>query len=178
MILVYQSKGEKMNLEKFDNTILIVGNLGELKAYKIRYEIDINRQDDFKTSHKHHKGKLVEHLKFDYLKDEEFIEAHRKISELVTDKIGHFEGLFGGESGEEHNLPLEIEERIIKLIVEHIEKTLKNHDYKKWYFAFPKEFNGQVLNLIDDYLKDKLEKNIPENLVKLKPEEIVEKYLS
>jgi hypothetical protein len=166
-----------MSLEKFDNTILIVGNLGELKAYKVKYEMDISRQDDFKTSHKHHKGKLVEHLKFDYLQDEEFIEAHKKISELVTDKVGHFEGPFGGESGEEHNLPLEIEDRIIKLIAEHTEKTLRSNEHKKWYFAFPKEFNGRVINLIDDTLKSKLEKNIPENLVKLKPQEIVDKYL-
>jgi len=144
-----------MNLEKFDDTILIVGNLGELKAYKI----------------------ILEHLKFEYLEDEEFIKAHKKISDLVTDKVGHFEGVFGGESGEEHNLPLEIEDKIIKLIATHIEKTLANNKYKKWYFVFPKEFNGKVINLISDKYKDKLEKNILENLVKVKPDEIIEKYL-
>jgi hypothetical protein len=166
-----------MKLDKFDNKILFVGNLGELKGYKIHYETDITRQDDYRTSHKHHKEKVVEHLRFELLDDEEFIEAHKKISDLVSDKVGHFEGLYGGESGEEHNLPIEIEDRIIKLVAEHIEKTLDTESDSKWYFAFPKEFSGKVLNLIDDKYKDRLEKFLEKNLVKMRLEEIAENYL-
>ena len=163
-----------MKLENFDNFLLIVGNLGELKIYKTKYELAISRQDKAHTSHKHHKGELVEHLDFELLHDEEFIEAHKKISDLVTDKEGHFEGVFGGESGEAHNLELTIEYRILKLLANHINKTLQKEDFKKWIFAFPAEYNKTLFNMITQK-KDKLYANIEENLVKDKPINIIKR---
>jgi len=164
-----------MKLEKFDNTLLIVGNLGELKAYKIKYELDITRQDDAHTSHKHHKGKIVEHLKFDLVDDEAFIEAHKKISDIVTDKQGHFEGVFGGVSGDGHNLEIEIVNRLLKLIANEINRLVKTTNPQKWFLAFPKAYNKDILLMLDDDVKAKLEANLEENLVKLKPQEVIEK---
>ena len=165
-----------MKLNKFDNALIIVGNLGELKIYKAKEELDITRQDDFHTSHKHHKGKIVEHLNFQELCDEAFIDAHKKISEIVTDKQGHFEGAFGGESGDGPKIELELENRIIKLITEHINTVLAKEEYDKWYFAFPKEHFGRIFNAIDDRFKNKLAKSLEENLVKKSPQEIVEEF--
>ncbi len=167
-----------MKIDRFDNALIIVGNLGELKIYKVKKELDISAKDDFHTSHKHHKGTIVEHLEFNELCDEAFIDAHKKISELVTDKQGHFEGAFGGESGDGPKITLEIEDRLIKLISDHINKVLKNEEYKSWFFAFEKEQFGRVLNLIDDQFKSKLEKSLEENLVKKSPQELVEAFSS
>ena len=166
-----------MNLEKFDNSLLIVGNLGELKIFKVKDELDISHKDDFHTSHKHHKGKLVEHLSFNELCDEEFIESHKKLSELVTDKQGHFEGKFGSESGDGSKIELEIEEKLIDLISKHINSVLAKESYKRWYFVFDKEYANRILNKIDDTYKSKLAKAIEENLVKKAPQEIVEEFL-
>jgi len=166
-----------MRLDKFDNALLIVGNLGELKIYKVKKELDIARQDDFHTSHKHYKGKIVEHLSFNELCDEAFIDAHKKISDIVTDKQGHFEGAFGGESGDGPKIELEIENRLLKLIIDHINKVLAKEEYDRWFFAFPKEHFGRVLNAIDDQFKAKLAKSIEENLVKKSPQDIVEEFM-
>ena len=164
-----------MKLEKLDNMLLIVGNLGELKIYKIKYQLDINPKDNFHTSHKHHKGTIQEHLEFELICDENFIDAHKNISDIVTDKEGHYEGPFGSASGEAHNLELTIEDRVLHLIAKHINQILKNSNYDKFIFTFPKEYNSYLLNLIDS--KDKLYKNIEENLVKNKAEEIINEYI-
>ena len=166
-----------MKLNKFDNALIIVGNLGELKIYKAKDELDIVRKDDFHTSHKHHKGKIVEHLNFEELCDEAFIDAHKKISEIVTDKQGHFEGAFGGESGDGPKIELELENRVLKLVTNHINKVLEKENYDRWFFAFPKEHFGRVLNAIDDRFKPKLEKSLEENLVKKSPQAIVEEFM-
>ena len=166
-----------MKLENFDNSLLIVGNLGELKIYKVKYELDISAKDDFHTSHKHHKGKIVEHLSFNELCDEAFVDAHKKIRDIVTDKQGHFEGVFGGESGDGPKLDVEIENRLIDLISKHINSVLAKESYDKWFFAFNKEHFGRVFNEIDDSFKAKLEKSLEENLVQKAPEEIVEEFI-
>ena len=163
-------------LEKFDNKLLIVGNLGELKIYKIKYEIDISSHDDAQTSHTRHKGKIVEHLKFDLLNDAAFIEAHKKISDLVTDKQGHFEGPFGGESGDGHKLELEIINRLLKLIANEVKRVVLKED-TKWFLVFPETYNSDLLLNLDDTVKNELEKNIQANLVKVSPQEIMDKYI-
>jgi len=163
-----------MKLEKFDNTLLIVGNLGELKAYKIKYELNINPKDNAHTSHKHHKGTLVENLQFELVDDEAFIEAHKKISDIVTDKQGHFEGPFGGVSGDGHNLEIEIVNRLLKIIAAEINRLVNSTNPKEWFLAFPKAYNKEILNLLDDSVKAKLKANIEENLVKQKPQDIIE----
>jgi len=164
-----------MKLESFDNTMLVVGNLGELKAYKIKYELNINPKDNAHTSHKHHKGQLVENLSFELINDEAFIEAHKKISDIVTDKQGHFEGPFGGVSGDGHNLEIEIVNRLLKLIANEINRIVKNSNPKKWFLAFPKAYNKELLSLLSDDIKANLKINLEENLVKMKPQEIIEK---
>ncbi len=164
-----------MKLEKFDNTLLIVGNLGELKAYKIKYELNINPKDSAHTSHKHHKGELVENLSFNLVDDEAFIEAHKKISEIVTDKQGHYEGVFGGVSGDGHNLEIEIVNRLLKLIANEIDRLVATINPKEWYLVFPEAYNKELLSLLSDSSKDKLKSNIKENLVKEKPSNIISK---
>jgi hypothetical protein len=164
-----------MKLEKYDNSLLVVGNLGELRVYKIKYELNIDPKDDAKTSHKHHKGRLVENLKFDLIDDEAFIEAHKKISDIVTDKQGHYEGIFGGVSGDGHNLEIEIVNRLLKLIADEINRLVLKNSPKEWYLAFPKAYNKELLALLSSDVKSKLKSNLEENLVKIKPQEIIEK---
>jgi len=164
-----------MKLENFDNTLLIVGNLGELKAYKIKYELNINPKDNAHTSHKHHKGELVENLSFELIDDEAFIDAHKKISDIVTDKQGHFEGVFGGESGDGHKLEIELVNRLLKLIANEIDRLVEKTDPKKWFLIFPRAYNKELLSLLKDSTKAKLKTNIEENLVKEKPQNIIDR---
>jgi len=164
-----------MKLERFDNTLLIVGNLGELEAYAMKYELDIDPKDSAHTSHKHHRGELVEHLSFTLIDDEALIAAHKKISEIVTDQQGHYEGIFGGESGEDHNLETEIITRLLKLIAEEINRLVKTTNPKEWYLAFPEAYNKELFSLLEEGVKSKLKTNIKENLVKVSPQKVIER---
>ncbi|NPA50477.1 MAG: host attachment protein [Epsilonproteobacteria bacterium] len=155
------------------DSIIVVGDLGEIKIYRVKEELAISLKDDAQVSHKHHKGKLIERLTLNLIKAADFIDAHKKISEEVTDKVGHFEGRFGGESGEPHNLKLEIERRVIKEEAKFINQTLLENDFKKWHLAFPKEHYKELIDHLDYRLKDKLDKVVPEDLTKMKEDKVL-----
>jgi len=160
--------------KKLVNSIIVVGDLGEVKIYKVKEEVVISPKDDAHVSHVRHKGKLIERLDLELIKAADFIEAHKKISEEVTDKEGHFEGAgFPGESGEDHNLKLEIERRILREQADFISKTLLDQEAKKWHIAYPKEHYKELIDHLDYRVKEKLDKILPEDITKTKENKII-----
>ncbi|WP_457607368.1 host attachment protein [Nitratifractor sp.] len=157
-------------------SIIIVGDLGEIKAYRVKEEITIDPRDTAQVSHKHNKGTLIEALRPELVTAVDFVDAHRKISEEVTDKEGNYKGHFGSASGEPHNLKLEIERRLLKEIADTIMKIVRENDPKKWHLAFPAEHNQALLKLIDPDVATKLGVNISEDLTKEKAEKLLERF--
>ena len=164
-----------MNSKLVDNFI-VVGDLGEVKIYKVKEEITIDPKDNAHTSHKHHKGTLIDKLVLELVNAADFIDAHKKISEEVTDKEGNYKGPFGSASGEPHNLKLEIENRLLKEIAKFIDNTLKSAGVKRWHLAFPTEHNKALVERLDYEIRDKLDINLPEDLTKLKEDKILAKF--
>jgi len=159
------------------NSIIIVGDLGELKAYKVYEEVVINPKDDAQTSHKHNKGTLIEALRTELVTAVDFVDAHRKISDEVTDKVGRNRAPHGaGESGEPHNLKLEIEQRLLKEIADTVMKIVRDSNPKTWHLAFPAEQNKALLDRIDPDVSGKLGINLPEDLTKEKPEKLLSRF--
>jgi hypothetical protein len=157
-------------------SLIIVGDLGELKAYGVDEEIVINPKDNAQVSHKHNRGTLIDALRPRLVTAVDFVEAHRKISEEVTDKEGNYKGHFGSASGEPHNLKLEIEQRLIREIAETIMRIVRKEDPKVWHLAFPAEHKKELLDRIDPDVSTKLGTFIGEDLVKLKPEKLLERF--
>ncbi len=157
-------------------SLIIVADLGELKAYEVEEELVIDPKDNARVSHKHNKGTLIDALRPKLVTAVDFVEAHRKISEEVTDKEGNYKGHFGSASGEPHNLKLEIEQRLIREIAETIMQIVRKEDPKVWHLAFPSEHKKALLDRIDPDVSTRLGTLIAEDLIKLKPEKLLERF--
>lgn len=116
--------------------------------------------------------------KIDLIESRDYIDAHGKLSEKVTDRAGRF-GIGRGKEGaakgygEPHNLALEEEKRIVKLIAEDISTVLGREEYREWYFAAPGEINGKVVSNLAPGLASGIAKNVPADLTKTKKAELL-----
>jgi hypothetical protein len=157
-------------------SLIIVADLGELKAYEVEEELVIDPKDNAQVSHKHNRGTLIDALRPKLVTAVDFVDAHRKISEEVTDKEGNYKGHFGSASGEPHNLKLEIEQRLIREIAETIMQIVRKEDPKVWHLAFPAEHKKALLDRIDPDVSTRLGTMLAEDLIKLKPEKLLERF--
>ena len=165
------------NVNELLESLIVVGDLGEVKIYRVYEEIVISPKDDAHTSHKHNRGTLIEALRTELVRAADFVDAHRKISEGVSDKVGRNKAPHGaGESGEPHNLKLEIEHRLLKEIADFIMQVIREASPKRWHLAFPAEHNKALLDRIDPDVARTLDRNLPEDLAKLKPEKLLERF--
>lgn len=141
------------------NKIIIAVDLGHFKAYRITK----NPMESART-------KLI--------KSYDAIDAHGKLSEKLTDNAGRF-GTGRGTKieakgyGEQHNLHMEIEKKLIKTIARDINEIIKKEKYPKWYLAAIRKINRQVVELLNVTVKNKLEKNITSDLTKTHKSEIL-----
>jgi hypothetical protein len=157
-------------------SLIIAADLGELKAYRVREEIVIDPKDNAQVSHKRNRGTLIDALRPELVTAVDFVEAHRKISEEVTDKEGNYKGPFGSASGEAHHLKEEIERRLIRDIAATMMRIVREEDPKVWHLAFPSENKKALMDQIDPDVSTRLGILIDEDLVKLKPEKLLERF--
>ena len=105
-------------------------------------------------------------------------EAHGKLSEKYSDANGKF-GMMGGKkgaacgNGEPHNVRLEAERRMTKLIAKDINTLIGREGNGRWYLAAPEEINKQIVECLEPSVKNKLSKNLTEDLTKIKKSEIL-----
>ncbi len=145
---------------KLENTLVIVADLGELKAYSIEeHEGVVN--GEMKISHS---------LKL--LNDENFIEGRKKLGEVVSDKAGKI----GQGSPENHNLQSERENRTIKEIAADIDAIVNAIKPEQLFLSFPKEHNQELLNTLSESSKAVLTKNITSDLVKTDKNKILSHF--
>ncbi|MDD5548055.1 MAG: host attachment protein [Sulfurovaceae bacterium] len=142
---------------KLENTLIIVANLGELKAFNIKkHEAIVG--NELKISHS-----------LEVINDENFIEGRKKLSETLSDDSGQFVN----GTLEDHDLKLEIENRIIREIARDIENIVKSIKPKQLFLAFPKEHNRELVNELGDQAKAILTKNLASDLVKTDKDKIL-----
>ncbi|MDD5359155.1 MAG: host attachment protein [Sulfurovaceae bacterium] len=142
---------------KLENTLIIVANLGELKAFNIKkHEAIVG--NELKISHS-----------LEVINNEDFIEGRKKLSETLSDDSGQFVN----GTLEDHDLKLEIENRIIREIARDIENIVKSIKPKQLFLAFPKEHNRELANELGDQTKAILTKNLASDLVKTDKDKIL-----
>jgi hypothetical protein len=146
---------------KLENTIVIVADLGELKAFKVQ-ENEGMVGNEIKASHS-----------LELINDENFIEGREKMSELVTDSSGRMIH----DTLEEHNAIEEQENRTLKEIVQNIEMIVNQMKPKQILLAFPKEHNHQLFNMLDTNVQSLIAKNLPHDLVKTDKNKILSHFI-
>lgn len=142
--------------------VIIAADLGHFRAYSVTKS-------------------TLESPRVELIESYDTTEAHGKLSEKYSDANGKF-GLMGGKkgaacgNGEPHNVRLEAERRMTKLIAKDINTLITKEGNGRWYLAAPEEINKQILEWLDPSVKGKLLKNISENLTKTKKAEILRHF--
>jgi hypothetical protein len=146
---------------KLENTIIIVADLGELKAYKI-HENDGSLSGEFENSYR-----------LEMIVDENFIEGRKKMSEIMSDNTGRMIH----DVLEEHNALLEKDKKVLKDIVHTIEDIVTDYEPNEIFLAFPKEHNHELFEKLRDDVKDLVVKNIPSDLVKTDKSKLLSHFI-
>lgn len=146
------------------NKLVVVADLGHLKAYRVEY-------DDVSS---HPKVALIENLSTN--------EADGRLSDKLTDEAGRFKGGRRGyqeirTSGERHNLKLEFERRAVGQLVQNINRIIKRENgTNPVYFAAHKEINNEILDHLDPGVLARIEKIVPEDLIKVNGLKLLEHF--
>ena len=147
------------------NTLIVVADLGTFKAYKL----------DKNGFHSHPRLELIETFNT--------VEAHGKLTDKVTDQAGQFPkgqgipGVIGDMSnGERHNIQLEQRKRLVKQLAERLESLVRPDTVESCYFAASREYNQQILDVLDHRVRSKIERNVPSNLTKIDKSDLMKHF--
>ncbi len=142
--------------------LVFVADLGRLKAFRL--------EESPRFSHP--RMKLVEDW-------ETNVTQH--LSEELTDQAGQFrkgpksaEGPGALSDGEQHNLDLERRRRAVRTLAQRINTLVEREDgVDACYLAADSRINQQLLDEMQQRTRAKIQKNVPANLSKLSPDEVL-----
>lgn len=109
-------------------------------------------------------------------------EPRMKASEKFAAAAGRFYqgGGTGGTtagSGEQHNIELETEKRLIRRIADNINGLIAEKECDKWYLAAERSITNQILDLLTPEVKAKLKKSVAANLIKTAKSKLMEYFV-
>jgi len=146
------------------NKLLIVADLGRVKAYKL----------DF-TPEQH--TPRLERLEELVLED-----ARNRVLDKVTDEAGRrvspTQKKWGAPLGDEHNLKLELKRRLIRQIGDRIQYLIERSGCDGCWLAAHKEINQQILEELPPTTRNRIRKNLPRDLTKLRQKELLDQFLN
>lgn len=173
----------------FEGSILVLGDLGQLKAYRVQEMEGIDSQDKMQVSHARHRGTLKRSTVLDLITEINYIEPHKKTEELLSDQAGRFNssmnsqellsdqaGKFGSSIGEPHNRELERERKTLQLISEDIASLIEKESPASWYLAFAKESHNELQGMLSENVKKNLQKVVPSDLTKTDKEKLLSHF--
>jgi hypothetical protein len=148
------------------NTLVVVADLGCLKAFRLE------------NSHLNRASRL------ELLQEFQNPDAHGKLVERVTDLSGRFprgsgaaNGADGAMSdGERHNIGLENRRRLVRQLAQRFNQLARHDEVERCLLAASKEINRQLLDELEPRVRAKIEKNVPADLTKLEPAEILRHF--
>ena len=145
--------------------LVIVANLGEIKAYKAN-----PRTPEAEA------GLKPNEIKLDFIKGIDIITAHKKLQDLTTgiegaNKPGFLNRAF---SGENHNLKQEIYREAVKCLAEDIDLTIEETGGKKVFLSLPQTIAQDVLELIKN--KDKIFRIVKKDLSKADKNALIDEF--
>jgi hypothetical protein len=134
------------------NKIIIIVDSGHFKAFKVTKA-------------------QMESARITLIEGYDSIDAHGKLGEKFSDRAGRFNRGDGQRkeakgSGEPHNMKIELEKRLTKLIANDINSLITREDFPKWNLSAPGKINGQIIENLAPDVKNKLGESITADLTK------------
>jgi len=141
-------------------TIIIAADLGHFKAYRIT------------------KDPMEESPRVTLIEGYDSIEGHGKLGDKLSDSAGRFRKMgikdeAAKGAGERHNIELETEKKIIRMIARDIDDLIVSEKCEKWHLAATEKINGHIVEKLTPEVKIKLDKNIAADLTKIDKSEIL-----
>ena len=146
-----------------DRIIIITADLGHFKAYRVTQDPpDISPRVTLIESY-------------------DSIEGYGKLGDKLSDAGGRFrksgsKNEVAKGSGERHNIKLEMEKKLLKMIAMDIDDIIESEDCDEWYLASGKKINRKIINNLKTEVKDRLVKNITANLTGVARSEILSHF--
>ena len=146
-----------------DKTVIILADLGHFKAYRVTQDLpDISPRVTLIESY-------------------DSIEGHGKLWDKLSDAGGRFRRSGGKEevakgSGERHNIELEMEKKLSKMIAKDIDVLIESEDCDEWYLSSGKKINRKIIDNLKPQVKDRLVKNITADLTGVGKSEILSHF--
>lgn len=140
------------------NRIIVTVDLGHFRAYKVT-ETPAGR------------------IKIDMIEGYDSIEGHGRLGQMLSDTAGRFTG-GGGEGevakgyGEPHNLELELQKKLARMIARDINVLLEREGFIAWCLAAPGKINAIIVKHLSPAVHTAMIKNITADLTKMKKSEI------
>jgi hypothetical protein len=146
------------------DTLLVVADLGSLKAYKLE------------------KNQLHRSPRLELIEEFNTVQAHTKMGEQLTDQAGRFPRTMVGpqsgamSAGERHNIELENRKRLIKQLAQSLNEMLLRAEVESCYLAASREINHQLLDGLSTQARQKIEKNVPADLTKIEKNDLLDHF--
>jgi hypothetical protein len=142
--------------------LIIVADLGLLKAYNA----------DFPPE---------QSPRLEQLDEVVLEEAHTRVVDKLSDVAGRHtspaQKNWGAPLGGDHNLKLESKRRLIRQIAAHIERLIEREGGDGCWLAAQKEINHQILKELSSPVREHIKKNLPRDLTKTAPKELLDQFL-
>lgn len=140
------------------NELIMTANLGCVKCYRIDFPVG---RTPF--------PQLLEEITL--------VEAHERQQDIASDATGRFhtqpsEG-FVSETGERTGLESEIQNRLVRTLIRHIQASLARYNPRSWKLAASREINASIVKGIGMPWGARLAQNIEQNLAHLPAQKLL-----
>jgi protein required for attachment to host cells len=143
--------------------LIIVADLGLLKAYNVDFPPD-------------------QTPRLDQLDEVVLEDAHIRVVDKLSDMAGRHtapaQKNWGAPLADDHNLKLESKRRLIRQIAAHVERLIGRAGGDGCWLAAQKEINHQILKELSPSIREHIKKNLPLDLTKTAPKELLEQFLN
>lgn len=147
---------------KLENTMIIVSSLGGLKIFNIK-KIENIVDNELKDSYN-----------LELIKGMDFIDKHKRISEIVSDKAGNFNS---GTNDDANNLLIDQEKKIVKNVAKEIEDISESKKPKQLFLSLTKKLSDELMSYLNPNTKAILTKVIYKDLVNTDKNKILSYFM-
>ena len=155
-----------------NGTIIVVADLGELKAYRVVVTKGVDPHETMQVSHVNPMNTAKQKAHLEQIGDRDYIGAHHRVHEEMSDKPGRFDV----STGEPHNMLAEKDRRALEALAGDINALIAQEQPAAWCLAFPKETNGQLKAMLDAAALGCLTENLAKDLTKTPKEALLSHF--